>query len=266
MLVGTDGCRCRQSKASILTVFLSYCPPAPAEPTFADRRPVERGSRGFGILGAVALNGTAAYEDAGELPLLVRNAVNAARRCGFANSCLPSHGRLLQLLAGGVREGVIGETGTGCGVGLAWLASGVRPGVRLVSIDRDAALVETARDIFEDTPAVTVLHGDWRQLRAVGPFDLLALDGGGQGKSGQPPIEPADWLRSGGLVIIDDFTPTDRWPPLHDGRVDRVRLYWLQHPQLLAAEVRTQPDAATVIATFRFKEGRASKTSTDAAS
>ncbi len=212
----------------------------------------------------MALNGTAAYEDAGELPLLVRNAVNAARRCGFANSCLPSHGRLLHLLAGGVGEGVIGETGTGCGVGLAWLASGARPGVRLVSIERDAALVETARTVFEGAPAVTVLHGDWRQLRAVGPFDLLALDGGGQGKSGQPPIEPADWLRSGGLVIMDDFAPSDRWPPLHDGRADRARLYWLQHPQLLAAEVRTQPDAATIVATFLFSGSHAFKTSRDA--
>ena len=49
---------------------------------------------------------------------------------GFESSCLPSHGRLLQVLAGGVGEGVIGETGTGAGVGLAWMASGARRGVR----------------------------------------------------------------------------------------------------------------------------------------
>jgi predicted O-methyltransferase YrrM len=43
----------------------------------------------------------------------------------------PEQGRLLFALA--ARAQPIGETGTGCGVGLAWLASGARPGTRLVS-------------------------------------------------------------------------------------------------------------------------------------
>ncbi|WP_051808144.1 hypothetical protein [Actinoplanes subtropicus] len=37
-------------------------------------------------------------------------------------------------------------------------------------------------------------------------FDLLVLDGGGQGKADEPPLRPADWLRSDALVVIDDFT------------------------------------------------------------
>ncbi|MHB2023821.1 MAG: class I SAM-dependent methyltransferase [Mycobacteriales bacterium] len=201
----------------------------------------------------MASGGTAAYENAGELPLLVLKAVDTARGSGFANSCLPSHGRLLQVLAGGVGEGIIGETGTGGGVGLAWLASGARPGVRLVSIEHDPVLAETASTLFEDEPAITILHGDWQQLRAFGPFDLLALDGGGQGKGTEPAIDPGEWLRPGGLVVMDDFTPADGWPPLHDGGVDQARLHWLAHPQLLSAEVRTQPDAATIIATFPGK-------------
>jgi hypothetical protein len=49
---------------------------------------------------------------------LVRAAVDQARDVGFGLSCLPSHGRLLQLLAGGIDD-AIGETGTGFGVGLA---------------------------------------------------------------------------------------------------------------------------------------------------
>ena len=51
---------------------------------------------------------------------LVERAVDLARRLGFANSCRPEHGRLLRALAAGA--GTIGETGTGCGAGLAWLA------------------------------------------------------------------------------------------------------------------------------------------------
>jgi len=92
-------------------------------------------------------NGTNAYLGVRDLPPLVEMAVRAARQAGFMKSCLPSHGRLLQLLAGGIGQGVIGETGTGCDVGLAWLASGARPGVRLVSIDQDVQLAGIARGV-----------------------------------------------------------------------------------------------------------------------
>jgi hypothetical protein len=55
------------------------------------------------------------------LPPLVDRAVSLARREGFGNSCRPEQGRLLFALAAGA--GVIGETGTGCGVGLAALVA-----------------------------------------------------------------------------------------------------------------------------------------------
>jgi hypothetical protein len=85
----------------------------------------------------VSPHGTASYEGLTDLPSLVERAVDLARREGFAHSCRPEHGRLLYALAAGA--GTIGETGTGCGVGLAWLASGARPGTRLVSVERDPA-------------------------------------------------------------------------------------------------------------------------------
>ena len=85
---------------------------------------------------AMSPQGTAAYDGLTDLPPLVERAVGLARPVGFANSCRPEHGRLLHALAAGA--GTIGETGTGCGVGLAWLASGARPGTRLVSVEIDA--------------------------------------------------------------------------------------------------------------------------------
>jgi predicted O-methyltransferase YrrM len=57
------------------------------------------------------------------------------------------------LLAGGIGAGVIGETGTGGGVGLAWLASGAVPGARLVSVERDPERAAAARTLFADRPA-----------------------------------------------------------------------------------------------------------------
>jgi predicted O-methyltransferase YrrM len=195
--------------------------------------------------------GTAAYRGVPDLPPLVEAAVSAARHAAFGLSCQPSHGRLLQLLAGGIEQGPIGETGTGCGVGLAWLASGARPGVHLVSIDRDPKLVEIARSVFADVPSVTVLAGDHSELRAAGPFALLALDGGGQGKADEPPIDPMEWLSPGGVLVLDDFTPARCWPPTHNGKPDVARLHWLEHPRLMATELCTEPGAATIVAKIK---------------
>jgi predicted O-methyltransferase YrrM len=101
--------------------------------------------------------------------------------------------------------------------------------------------------VFADDRRVRVRHGDWRELGRDRPFDLLVLDGGGQGKAAEPPIDPAEWLRPGGVVVLDDFTPATGWPPRHDGRVDEARLYWLDHPRLRATEVRVAPGAATLV-------------------
>ena len=74
------------------------------------------------ILANMAMNGTAAYRmHSGALPPLVERAVAAAQRSGFDYSCRPEQGRLLHALAGGARQR-IDKTGTGCGVGFAWLA------------------------------------------------------------------------------------------------------------------------------------------------
>lgn len=196
-------------------------------------------------------DGTAAYR--GYLPRLpdqVARAVATAERLGFAYSCLPQQGELLRVLAAGVGAGVIGETGTGCGVGLAWLASGAHPETRLVSAERNQQRAEAAAALFAHDPRIAVRACDWRELATDRPFDLLVLDGGGQGKGEEPPLDPGDWLRLGGLLVVDDVTPLRAWPPIHDGRPDSARLFWLQHPRLRAAEIRVTPSAATIVATY----------------
>ncbi len=183
-------------------------------------------------------------------PELVRRAVRAAGRARFGRSCDPAQGRLLRSLAGGVAGGTIGETGTGFGVGLAWLAAGAGPGTTLVSVERDPARHAAAAELFAGVPNVTVRHGDWTDLAAAGPFDLLVLDGGGQGKGGEPPLEPRAWLRPWGCLVVDDFTPMSSWPPVFRGEPDEARLHWLRHPDLLATELRLTPDLATVVARY----------------
>jgi predicted O-methyltransferase YrrM len=194
--------------------------------------------------------GTAAYDGLAGLPPLVETAVELARATGFGQSCLPQQGELLRVLARGVGAGTIGETGTGCGVGLAWLAEAAHPQARLVSVEREPDRAAAATELFRDRPNVQVRQGQWTELRAFAPFDLLILDGGGQGKGAEPPLDPADWLRPGGVVVMDDFTPLAEWPPMHDGQVDHARLWWFDHPRLRTTQVNVSPDQATILATY----------------
>ena len=205
----------------------------------------------------MSLSGTDTYAatDLSALPPLVRRAVTAARRHGFAHSCRPEQGRLLLALAGGARNR-IGETGTGCGVGLAWLASGAREGLRLFSVERDAERARVAAEVFAGRPEVVVLHGDWRRIEDHGPYDLLVLDGGGAAKTpGTPAADPARLLAPGGLLVVDDFTPATTWPPLYEGAPDLARLHWLEHPALHTVELPLAEDLATLVGTRRGVAG-----------
>jgi predicted O-methyltransferase YrrM len=200
---------------------------------------------------------TALYAAWTDLPPLVAQAVALANDLGFISCCTPEQGTLLQVLARGRVGGVIGETGTGCGAGLAWLASAVGPETQLVSVEIDATRATACQTLFATLPNVTVLHGDWRVIAAYGPFDLLILDGGGGGKrANDPPADPVGLLKPGGTLVLDDFhPPLEFWPEAAmprdaEGRsTTAARQHWLQHPDLFATEVRVHPQASAILAT-----------------
>jgi hypothetical protein len=58
-------------------------------------------------------------------------------------------------------------------------------------------------------------------------------------------------MEAGGIVVLDDFTPCQSWPPIFDGRVDTLREEWLSDDRFTAAEVLVAPDASALIATRR---------------
>jgi predicted O-methyltransferase YrrM len=199
----------------------------------------------------MSAGGTARYADATHVPPLVVRAVVLANELGFEYSCLPEQGRLLRVLAAGRSAGRIGETGTGCGVGLAWMVSGASPATTLVSVERDEERAARASTLFANYPNVTIVTGDWTAILEHGPFDLLVLDGGGAGKGGDTPVDPDVALTASGTLVIDDFTPATSWPPLRDGAPDDARLHWLEHSRVDAAEIRTRATSATIVATRR---------------
>jgi len=196
----------------------------------------------------MAVGGTSAYSKRDGLPPLVERAVALANRVGFDHSCAPEQGQLLAILASGWRGGRIGETGTGCGVGLAWMVEAADATTSFASIELDHGRASMAADLFASHPHVRVEQGDWTRLVEHGPFDLLVLDGGGKGKdpSVDAPLDPADgWLAIGGTIVLDDFTPADV-PGAAEH--DAARRHWLDHPLLRATEIRLSPTLATIVA------------------
>lgn len=190
-----------------------------------------------------------------ERPDLVERAFAVSRRAGYVSFCRNETGRLLAMLAA-TRDGTMAEFGTGCGVGTAWLRSGVRgEKARIVTAELDPRLARAAAEIFEDDPQVEVLAADWSTLLDKGPFSLLFLDAGqadGAGREGAIGVDAiADLVEDGGIVVLDDFTPHEGWPPITYGRVDTLREQWLTDDRFTAVEVMVASDAATIIATKR---------------
>lgn len=184
-----------------------------------------------------------------ELPEIVTRAFDVSRRAGYVSFCRNETGRLLATLAA-TRGGTMAEFGTGTGVGTAWLRSGVRgDSARILTAELDPRLAKAAGEIFQDDPQVEVLSADWATLLDLGPFSLLFLDAGQPEEVGVGRIEGL--VEAGGIVVLDDFTPCEQWPPLTYGRVDTLREEWLTDERFTAVEVMVAPDASAVIATKR---------------
>ena len=200
---------------------------------------------------------TYTYRSRTYVPPLVQRAIELAQRQGFAHSCIPEVGRLLGVLASHVQHGVVGEIGTGAGVGAAWMLSHMASTTRFVTVEADAERATAAENLFRDQPTAQVIHGDWREILAHGPFDLLFVDAGAAkaapNESTGGPEAAAETilrvLRPGGMVVMDDLSPEEYWPEEWRGRPDPVRAFWLNDARVNATEVLTTPRTMAILAT-----------------
>jgi predicted O-methyltransferase YrrM len=183
-----------------------------------------------------------------DLPDVVRRAFDVSRRSGYVSFCRNETGRLLATLAA-TRSGTMAEFGTGCGVGTAWLRSGIRTDGHILTAELDPGLADKAAEIFADDAQVEVLAADWSTLLDKGPYSLLFLDSR-EPKDGGPDAI-VDLVEPGGLVVLDDFTPCQSWPPVFEGRVDVLRERWLTDDRFTTVEVMVAPDASVLIASKR---------------
>lgn len=181
------------------------------------------------------------------VPPLAQQATEIAQQMGFETSSIPEVGRLLCALASGVRGGIIGEIGTGCGVGAAWIASGLAADTRFVTVEADGERATAVMSLFRDHPNVRVIHGDWHDILPYGPFDLLFVDAS-PAKYDEPDVV-VESLRPGGLIVLDDLTLEEYWPPEWYGQPDVVRELWLDDARMSAMEVLTTPRTVAILAT-----------------
>jgi predicted O-methyltransferase YrrM len=176
------------------------------------------------------------------VPPLVARARSAAAELGFERSSRDGDGLLLFLLAS--RRGIerVAEIGTGTGVGTAWLASALPPGVPLYTSERDPVLAAAAAAVLAEDRDVHVLAGDWREtLPPRAPFDLLFADGGG---AKDDPDAVLGLAMPGATIVMDDFSAD--W----DGP-DARREAWLTHPRLACALLGTGAGSLALVAVVR---------------
>jgi predicted O-methyltransferase YrrM len=183
-----------------------------------------------------------------ELPPLVSAALSLSGRRGFVSATRNETGRLLATLAAS-RTGTLGEVGTGCGVGSAWLRHGATDGTKIVTAESDPQLAQVVKELFAEDGRIEVLSADWSALIERGPFSLLFVDAREAKLSARDVI--AEAVEPGGFVVLDDFTPSMVWPPMYEGRVDTLRQEWLQDKRFTTVEVMVAADAAVLLATKR---------------
>ena len=175
------------------------------------------------------------------VPPLVDRALALSARLGFDRSCSAEAGLLLRVLAGQRGRTRVGEIGTGCGVGSAWILSALLPEVPFVTVELDEARAAAVAELLAEDEHARVLCGDWAELLPEeAPFDLLFADGGRSKEYGGL----ISLLAPGGTLVLDDLTPGRDGP-------DPVRALWLGNPRMAAIELQLSTREAAIVAVLQ---------------
>ena len=172
------------------------------------------------------------------VPPSVVAAERKAAEHGFEHSCERGVGDVIAVLAAATPpNGRILELGTGLGVGLAWILSGLgaRTDVEVVSIERDAERVLSVAEI--DLPAhASIVAGDIEALLpTLGQFDLIFADAEAGKWTGLDLTIAALVPRA--LLLVDDME-ISRYDSSHDrSSVEVVREALMTDPRLVAVEL-----------------------------
>src|SRR5947209_12182328 len=126
------------------------------------------------------------------------------------------------------------------------MATALQPDVSLVTVEAHEDSAAQAAELLHAVPAARVLHADWRAILGHGPFALLFVDATEPKRN--HPDELIDALEPGGIIVLDDLTPIEAWPPDRQGTPDSIRDFWLHDPRLASLEISLTPTLAVILA------------------
>ncbi len=187
------------------------------------------------------------YRSINLVPPLVKRAKNLAGQMNYTTVCSDGTGRLLRMLSHQFQSGMIGEIGSGCGVGSAWITSALAAGTSFITVEDSPTLSAVARTLFEEHPSVKVLHAEWHDIVKYGPFNLVYLSASRAKDCAQEVLLEA--LRIGGTIVIDGLVPVEQMTPEQQSQPDALRSAWLDDPRLLATEILVSASEAVLLAT-----------------
>lgn len=178
-----------------------------------------------------------------DLPEIVTRALRMSLQHGYVMASRTETGRLLATLAA-TRSGTMAECGTGCGVGAAWLRTGAPKSTRVLTAELDPELAHGVMEMFAGDD-IDVMHADWASLAEHAPFSLIFIDA--ESARVSPREEIVDMIETGGMIVLDDFTPSAGWPPMEGGRVDQLRQEWLTDDRFTSVDVMVAADTSVLI-------------------
>jgi predicted O-methyltransferase YrrM len=158
-----------------------------------------------------------------KLPPRLGQIMSETTRLNFAMASDPLTGCLLRTLAATKAAGDFLELGTGTGVATAWLLDGMDRRSRLVSVEKDEAVLDVAKKFLGDDRRAGFFHADggwWLDHAECFRFDMIFADSW-PGKYTHLD-EALRLLKRGGLYVIDDMLPQPNWPDGHAQRVDEL--------------------------------------------
>jgi predicted O-methyltransferase YrrM len=161
-----------------------------------------------------------------DIPEIHQKIIGKSNEIGFTMPSDVYVGSLLKTLISSKPNGKFLELGTGIGLSLSWMISGMDEQSTLITLDNDAHLIDIAKEYFSADQRLEILCEDgteWIKNYKGEKFDLVFADAW-PGKYSEIE-EVLGLIKVGGFYVIDDMVAQPNWPEGHDSNVEELISY-----------------------------------------